>query len=291
MLKIKRTPYRFANILGVLTLLIIHFVVKEYNFLSALLYYMFPLPVLIAIILFLSFFLDKTFKKIYFLIAAILLFIWLGRSFKINLSETIKPNDLEVVFWNASRKRGFLDAFEQNKGVPDVLVIAEGLKNNLEALKRDYPDYHFYVFKKEIAIFSKTPISGIEKIIGSYGTTIIKFKVNTINFFAVDVSGSIDVPRKWSLDFINTHLENKKNKIILGDFNTPVESKFFKDIKTHFNHAFNQKGNGFRETWCWNIPLLSLDHIWVSKDLKIVKTQKLGTFKSDHSMLRTYIRK
>ena len=62
-------------------------------------------------------------------------------------------------------------------------------------------------------------------------------------------------------------------------------------IKSTFNHAFNEKGNGFRETWFWNLPLLSLDHIWVSKDLKILKTQKINTFKSDHCMLKTYVRK
>lgn len=64
-----------------------------------------------------------------------------------------------------------------------------------------------------------------------------------------------------------------------------------KAVKQNFNQAFNEKGNGFRETWFYNLPLLSLDHIWVSKDLKVLKTKKINTFKSDHNMIKTYIKK
>lgn len=291
MLKIIKALYLLINLAIITALFALHFVIREHSYKSSLIFYMFPLPIIITIILALSVLLNKKIRKINLLIATLLLLIWMVRSFKINFSETIKDSDLEIVFWNSSRKRGFLDAFEENKGVPDVLVLAEGNKNNMDALQRKYPNYHFYLSEKEIAIFSKTPINNIEEKKDLYGTTVIRFKVHAIDFFAVDVTGSTDVPRKWSLDFINSDLKNKKNKIILGDFNTPFESKFLNDIKTDFNHAFSEKGNGFRETWFWNIPLLSLDHIWVSKDLKILKTQKIGTFKSDHSMIKTYVRR
>jgi endonuclease/exonuclease/phosphatase family metal-dependent hydrolase len=102
--------------------------------------------------------------------------------------------------------------------------------------------------------------------------------------------GSHDVPRQWEIKFVNSEIKNTNNTIILGDFNLPYESMLLKEIKGNFNHAFTNKGNGFRETWFWNIPLLSIDHIWVSKDLNILKTEKVATFKSDHSMLKTYIR-
>ena len=116
-------------------------------------------------------------------------------------------------------------------------------------------------------------------------------KTYNINFYAVDVSGSMDVPREWELTFVNEYVEQKTQTILLGDFNVPFESKFLDSIKNNFNHAFNEKGNGFRETWFWNIPLLSLDHIWVSKDLKVLKTKKIRTFKSDHNMPKTVIKK
>ena len=88
------------------------------------------------------------------------------------------------------------------------------------------------------------------------------------------------------LSEIKTHEKN----IILGDFNTPFESLFFENFKKNYQHAFAEKGNGFRETWFWNLPLLSLDHIWVSRDLEILKTEKIATWKSDHSMLKMYLK-
>ena len=104
------------------------------------------------------------------------------------------------------------------------------------------------------------------------------------------MSASIYVPRSRELGFVNEYIKPKEKSILLGDFNVPYESKYLNEFKTNFNHAFNEKGNGFRETWFWTIPLLSLDHIWVSKDLEILKTEKIGTFKSDHSMIKVILR-
>ena len=105
------------------------------------------------------------------------------------------------------------------------------------------------------------------------------------------LQGGLNIFREGKWHLLTQLIKEKQNTIILGDFNLPFESKYFKSIKQNFNHAFNEKGNGFRETWFWNFPLLSLDHIWVSKDLKILKTQKINTFKSDHSMIKTFIKR
>nr|WP_158231451.1 endonuclease/exonuclease/phosphatase family protein [Gaetbulibacter sp. 4G1] len=218
-----------------------------------------------------------------------MLVIWLGRSFKIHFSEDIKETDLEVVFWNASHNRDFDDAFNINNSIPDVLVLVEDGAYNIENYKLKYPKYYFYESIRGISIFSKTPLKIIDEITSKYKTNIINFEVEGISFYAVDVSASIDVPRSWELGFVNEYIKIKEKTVLLGDFNVPFESKFLTNIKANFNHAFNKKGNGFRETWFWNIPLLSLDHIWISKDLKILKAEKVNTWKSDHSMVKVFI--
>ena len=68
------------------------------------------------------------------------------------------------------------------------------------------------------------------------------------------------------------------------------ESVLFKDIKSNFYDVLTKKGNGFRETWFWNLPLLSLDHIWASKDISIYRAQKIKTNKSDHTMIKAYVK-
>ena len=291
MLKIIRTLYLLVNSVIIIALLSIHFVLKESSYQNSLLFYTFPLPVIIAIVLCLTIFLSKTFRKYNLLLAGALLLFWLGRSFKIHIPEEINESDIEVVFWNASHERNLEDAFDISGNIPDVFVLVEHGKYSVDRLQLKYSDYYFYKSINGISVFSKLPIELIDDISSNYGTNIVKFETYNINFYAVDVSGSMDVPREWELTFVNEYVEQKTQTILLGDFNVPFESKFLDSIKNNFNHAFNEKGNGFRETWFWNIPLLSLDHIWVSKNLKVLKTKKIRTFKSDHNMLKTVIKK
>lgn len=291
MLKIFRVLFLLLNILIIAALLAIHFVFKEQSYLSSLLYYIFPLPIIILAVLLLSVFFKRKIKKFNLLLASLLLLIWLGRSFKIHFSEPINETDLEVVFWNASRSSGFEDAFKLNKNTPDVLVLVEGNKNDIEKLRLKFPGNHFYFSEEEITVFSKTPIKIIQENTSKFNSTVIHFQTNNFNFYAIDITGSQDVPRSWELGFANKHVKLKEKTIIVGDFNVPFESKYLSAFKSNYKHAFNEKGNGFRETWFWNIPLLSIDHIWVSKDLEILKTQKIGTFKSDHSMIKTFVRR
>ncbi|WP_034042531.1 endonuclease/exonuclease/phosphatase family protein [Wocania ichthyoenteri] len=291
MLKIVRVLYLFLNAAIILSLLAIHFIYKEDSYQSSLLYYTFPLPIIILAVLVLSIFLNRKFRKFNLLIASLLLLIWLGRSFKINFSEDIKESDLEVVFWNASRENNLQGAFNKNGSIPDVLVLVETGKYIIEEIQQKYPNYYFYASDREMFLFSKTPLEIKSENTSKYNTTVIDFKTAGINFYAVDVTGSPDVPREWELGFVNENIKIKTKTILLGDFNVPYESKYLNAFKTNFNHAFNEKGNGFRETWFWNLPLLSLDHIWISKDLKVLKTKKLYSKVSDHSMLKTYVRK
>ena len=291
MLKIIKTLYLLVNSVIIIALLSIHFVLKESSYQNSLLFYTFPLPVIIAIVLCLTIFLSKTFRKYNLLLAGALLLFWLGRSFKIHIPEEINESDIEVVFWNASHERNLEDAFDISGNIPDVFVLVEHGKYSVDRLQLKYSDYYFYKSINGISVFSKLPIELIDDISSNYGTNIVDFETYNINFYAVDVSGSMDVPREWELTFVNEYVEQKTQTILLGDFNVPFESKFLDSIKNNFNHAFNEKGNGFRETWFWNIPLLSLDHIWVSKNLKVLKTKKIRTFKSDHNMLKTVIKK
>lgn len=289
-LRVIRGVYLLFNISVIVALLTSHFIFKEDSYKSSLFYYAFPLPVIFLIVLFLSIFLYQKFRRYNLFLASLLLIIWLGRSFKIHIPERINENDLEIVFWNASRKNSLNQAFILNKSIPNVLVMVESTKDSVESLKNQYPDYYFFLSEKEIAIFSKAPIKIIEEQASIHNSKVVNFETSNLNFYAVDVQGSQDVPRKTAVGFVDGIIGKNKNTIVLGDFNAPYESKYLDRFKTDFNHAFNKKGNGFRETWFWNIPLLSLDHIWVSKDLEILKTKKTGTFKSDHNMIKTFVR-
>ncbi|MEZ4797064.1 MAG: endonuclease/exonuclease/phosphatase family protein [Flavobacteriaceae bacterium] len=272
---------KIAIILGI----IINFTIKDIILLSAIIFYALPLPILILLSFFLALIEKKPTQKIAIIVALFLSVMWIKESY-VNNDHRVEKRGLQIVFWNAFHNKNFQEAFEANGSLPDVLVLVEGSKKNIKVIKEKYPNYYFHISKEEIGVFSKTPIDVGQEIIGKDNSKLLDFKTNGLNFYVVDVSAGVFKSRQKSLSFIGSNIFEKEKTIILGDFNTPYESIHFSSFKDNYAHAFSEKGSGFRETWFWNIPLLSLDHIWVSKDLEINKVDKINTFKSDHAMLR-----
>lgn len=268
--------------------IIVHFLIKDTFHFSAVLFYATPLPLIILGILFLILFIKAFARKYYVIVAALLCIIWIKDSY-IFSSNSETDKGLEIVLWNAFRIQSFKEAFEENGTIPDVFVLIESNQKKFYEAQKAFPNHYFYFNNHGIAIFSKTLLQ-IHSSATKEHVTMVHFSTNNINFYAVDVYANMKFFRKPMLENICSRIKTNDKTIILGDFNTPFESLFFKKFKKNYQHAFTEKGNGFRETWFWNIPLLSLDHIWVSPDLEIEKTEKKSTWKSDHSMLRMYLK-
>jgi len=266
---------------------LIHFRVKDYFYVSAIIFYAFPLPIIMLLTSF-SIIVNKKWRKISMLFLLVLSVIWYFKSYVSN-HENAATEGLEVVVWNAGHNQSFEEAFIENKQIPDVLVLIECNLKSIQKTQNTYPNYYFHLSEEEIGIFSRTPLKIISEVTSETNSTVLKFSTNNIIFYAVDLTAEIFNSRKEELQFVYANIEYHNNSVVLGDFNTPLESIYFEDFKNNYNHAFSVKGKGFKETWFWNLPLLSLDHIWVSHNLKINKTDKISTWKSDHSMLRTYV--
>ncbi|AUS05367.1 hypothetical protein [Pseudotamlana carrageenivorans] len=174
--------YFILNIAIILALLILHFIIKDRTYEWSLIFYPFPLPVIIGIVVGLSIFLGKR-RKFNFIVAGILLLIWLAGSFRFTLPEPIVEKDLEVVFWNTSREHHFEDAVEQYGGFPDVMVLAEASDSDFTRLQALYPQYHFYKSKRELSVFSKHPMTIVSDNISKYNTSVVHFETSGIHFF------------------------------------------------------------------------------------------------------------
>ena len=74
-----------------------------------------------------------------------------------------------------------------------------------------------------------------------------------------------------------------KDTLVMGDFNTPVESGWFDSWRTAgLHHATEGARSGFRETWPNPWPVLTIDHIWSSPDAPPLRMQRLKLNSSDH---------
>lgn len=70
--------------------------------------------------------------------------------------------------------------------------------------------------------------------------------------------------------------------IVMGDFNTPFDSVWFDPLRADFVHAFEEAGNGWMATWPVPLPVLALDHVWVSREMRVRCARMGWTWTSDH---------
>lgn len=103
--------------------------------------------------------------------------------------------------------------------------------------------------------------------------------------FIVDGVSRPTTSRKDVLDRVLAESRGLSRVVIVGDFNTPVESSHFSPWQDTLHHAFNEAGSGFRETWPRWVPVLSIDHVWSSADVPPLKAQLVWSHDSDHAAL------
>ena len=76
--------------------------------------------------------------------------------------------------------------------------------------------------------------------------------------------------------------------IVLGDFNTPPETRWCGDWQGTLTLANNGPHRGFRETWAFGLPLLTLDQIWLGKGWQAIWTEH-SRHGSDHARVRVVL--
>jgi hypothetical protein len=98
---------------------------------------------------------------------------------------------------------------------------------------------------------------------------------------AVDIPSQPWLARKPYLDRIRS-VASDRRCLILGDFNTPDSARGFDAWRPKFALANDAKPRGFLETWCYGLPVLTLDQLWISQDLKAVSASQNVSLRSDH---------
>ena len=105
--------------------------------------------------------------------------------------------------------------------------------------------------------------------------------------FVVDGVSSPLRSREDVLKEVLAEARGHPRTFILGDFNTPRESAWLVPWRKDFCHSFDSAGNGWSETWPRQSPvaLLSIDHLWSSRDLQPLIAEKFWRAESDHAAI------
>lgn len=111
----------------------------------------------------------------------------------------------------------------------------------------------------------------------------VKVRIDGMDYsvLAIDIPSQPWLLREPYLDRIRKVAPNERC-LILGDFNTPPTARGFDSWKDPFTLANDSGRKGFQETWLYGLPVLTLDQLWLSRDLRNVSTTKTPTLRSDH---------
>lgn len=115
---------------------------------------------------------------------------------------------------------------------------------------------------------------------------------NAYQLFIVDGVSSPLESRQDVLEEVLVEAKDRPRTLIMGDFNTPRESAWLDAWRKSFHHAFDEAGSGWSETWPRQSPvaLLSIDHVWSSRELLPLTAARIWSPASDHAALLTTFR-
>jgi len=276
-------------------LLVIHFLVKDNIPIIAVIFYSFP----IILLLFLNLFFISLYRKdkkawIPFLACFILLLgYWWNTSFQYGKESHQSEKNLKIMFRNLARidnhpNQKLLARFDQKS--PDVAAFVEAGKLNDEVInqyQKLFPEYTVMDLRGGMLLFSKGEVEEVifHEIGRKSRLNIIRIKLDEITYslFIVDIWSNPFFWKKHVIQKVLDMSEKYENVIIMGDFNTPYKSVFFDNYRKKFKNAFRASGTGVSATWPYGIPLLEIDHVWTSKELNPESMQKHFDLLSDHA--------
>ena len=281
-------------LIGYAFLLLVHFGFKDHFYVTGILFYAFPLPILILgdITIFALFFSNKIIRYSSLALLCLLVLLWFKNyHFNSNISKIKSKHS--IVLWNiAKEKNKNLDFLKHKIKIeePETLVFVEAFHNSRDStyFSSQLKPYNVKCLAGSIVVASKHNIEFVKyvKEVSNFKFCHIKLhsKNKPIEIIIIDVYASPIHSRKDALQKIINYAEANNIDIIAGDFNTPYESVHFKMYATNYQ-SLRKFQNGFSSTWPFGLPLLELDQIWIKKSHTPIALKKFYNVDTDHAML------
>jgi endonuclease/exonuclease/phosphatase family metal-dependent hydrolase len=206
---------------------------------------------------------------------------------------TTPRGELRVLFWNAARGRGswpgvadFASGFEAD--VIGLVEAGNASKGQQTFWRERFPDHDVYVPGRGLVILTRGRIT--DKRYHRLGTVsrcaVVEIDLDgrQLRVVVVDVAVALFSKRESVLNaaFGIAKMREDIPTIIMGDFNTPVDSVWFRHARESFTNTFEAAGAGLLVTWPLPLPVLALDHIWISRSLEVGCARLEWTWISDH---------
>ncbi|BAO74880.1 endonuclease/exonuclease/phosphatase family protein [Winogradskyella sp. PG-2] len=282
-------------LIGYALLLIIHFVVKDKFYFTGIIFYSFPLLILILLLLLITPLFYSNKKYFIFLIFSGLVFsiYWYKNYHVSHVNQNIKGKVSSILFWNIATQEDYnikiLSNIIADENIETIILVEAYHKKN--SFNKDFQtlieDYNILFLKHDMIVLSRKKIELVNEIYEQESFKLNHLKIGEEypkTIVIVDIRSTPFYNRENALGQIINYSKKYKADIILGDFNTPHRSVYFKAYRDNYQ-SFRDYQNGFTATWPYGIPLLEIDHIWINNSYKPLSLEKQNYARSDHSLL------
>ena len=207
--------------------------------------------------------------------------------------ELASKKTVRVAFWNAARGRDGWEkvAADARRLDADVIGLVEaGPHSELrrEYWRANFPDHQVSLLGGGFVLLTKgeaseCTVSDLADM-GQTRQVDVTIRGNRFRVILVDMHSTPWRFRKAGLEELARQANSFSSlpTVILGDFNTPVQSLHLAELRKNFRNAFEVAGNGYAPTWPSPVPLLMLDQIWVTEEISLQSCELGWSWVSDH---------
>lgn len=281
--------------------LVIHFLVKDRIDALSVMYYCTPLPVLaiFSLLLGIIWLLSKRIRiaQACFICTLACLATWSYKNISLN-SRAPAADDVKLFFWNAANNRRAeeITGYVQNFNADIIGFVEAGIgKKKIATWQNVFPNYQVQVLPGDMALLTRGKIlsteSGSLSKRGRFNLLKVALGGRLFHVLLVDIDGDPLRSRAPAFEQLAEMIRfyAHENLIVMGDFNTPLDSVLFEPFRQYLAHAFESAGMGFSPSWPVPLPVLIIDHIWVGKSLTVVNCNLNWSRYSDHRSVVAHI--
>jgi endonuclease/exonuclease/phosphatase (EEP) superfamily protein YafD len=298
--------HRIAGILGGLLLvtgMLLHLTVRDAIPQLAPLFYAMPLPLimlgwLVAAAWHLR---QRAIHRACFALAFVTACWWHAASYrKESPPSAASGAGLKVLYWNMAHHR--LPSADLERLIarhqPDVIGLGEvGLRSgDPNPLLRHLPAGYTAIRPEHgmgVIVRGAVQVKRVKKLKGRSKFVELEATVGGKVWHLVLVDGDADpLLSRWELlDEVLIAAIAAPNTVVMGDFNTPLECIWFDRWRASgLHHASEGARTGFRETWPRPWPVLTIDHLWCTREAKPERFERVTLPNSDHLAIVTVLR-
>lgn len=200
---------------------------------------------------------------------------------------------IRVMYWNTCRGAAGWEAVMQRieDERPDLVALGEAAppsdaQRTLWRTRLPQYDISFLGGGMMCLVRGSSSVARVSRIDGRTEVRELDVTIDGVQYrcLIVDVYAHLLYDRRRALAAIAMLADESADMplLVLGDFNTPLESLNFAALRRGHVNAFEQAGSGYAATWPSFAPVLSLDQAWVNSRVEVLECRHGRTAASDH---------